>query len=88
MPAHMTALLMDQCVAEIAGGHDSKRDLVVLYFSYAAAALVWILWALRPWWLFVHMTAGKRWCLQVAVLAVGYLMSFLLAVFLDFPSPN
>lgn len=88
MPAHMTALVMDQCVAEIAGGYDSKRDLVVLYFSYAAAALVWIVCALSPWWLFIRMTAGKKLFLQVAILAAGCLMSFLLAVFLDFPSPG
>lgn len=88
MPAHMTALMMDQCVAEIAGGYDSKRDMVVLYLSYAAAALVWIVCALSPWWMFVRMTMGKRLCLQVAILASGYLMSFLLAVFLDFPTPD
>ncbi|MBN8418009.1 MAG: hypothetical protein J0L73_03760 [Verrucomicrobia bacterium] len=88
MPAHLTALMMEQVVAEIMGGHGSKRDLVVLYFSYSAAALVWIVCALSPWWLFVQMTWGKKLCLQVAVLVVGYVSSMFLVLFLDFPSPN
>lgn len=88
MPAHMAALIMDQVVAEIMGGRVSKWNSVVLYFSYAAAALVWIVYALSPWWLFVRMTWGKRLCLQVAILAAGYVVSMFLVVLLDFPSPN
>lgn len=88
MPAHLTALIMEQVVAEIMGGRGSKWNSGVLYISYAAAALVWIVCALSPWWLFVRMTWGKRLCLQVAILVAGYVVSMFLVVFLDFPSPN
>ena len=88
MPAHIMAMLVKQSMAEIISGYDTKWDLVVLYCAYAASALAWIVCALSPWWLFIRMTLGKRLFLQVAILAAGYLMSIILVVFLDFPSPD
>ncbi|WP_397384726.1 hypothetical protein [Prosthecobacter sp.] len=75
-------------MANIIGGYDHKWTLAALFSSYAAVALVWIVSALSPWWLFVRMTWSKRLGLQVVILVVGYLVSMFLGGFVDFPSPD
>ena len=88
MPAYITSMIGEQCAARMIGGYDFKWTLAALFSSYAAAALVWIVCVLSPLWLFVRMTWGKRLCLQVVILVLGYLVSMFLGVFVDFPSPD
>jgi len=88
MPAYITSLVFEQRVARIIGGYDFKWTLAALFLSYAVIALVWIICALSPWWLFIRLSMGKRFLIQILVLAAGYAFSIFLAAYVDFPSPD
>ena len=88
MPAYIASLLFEQRVARLLGSYDFKWTVAALFSSYAAVALVWIVCALSPWWLFIRLSLVKRFLIQVAVLAAGYAFSMFLAAYVDFPSPT
>lgn len=84
----MMSMIGEQGMARLIGGYDHKWTLAAFFFSYAVVALAWIMCALSPWWLFIRMGLVKKIGLQMVLLVAGYLVSILLAVIVDFPSPD